>query len=330
MQRVLSNLKQYIHDTLTLSVVTEKWDDGKRMPFFLQDIYLFYRTQLLGFTCLLMLDIRDQEESPAVIRKHMEQVRRKWNGEIVYVRDTMTAYNRKRLIEQKIPFIVPGNQLYLPMLAIDLREYFRRKLEVSPYFSPSTQVLVLHWIYSGNRQRAERETATELARVLGYSKMTMTRAFREVKSALKAATSDGVQDVDLYNLDSHELWEKTSAFMRSPVKKRLYVSSFDMDRYDILRAGLSALADYSMLAKPKNKVLAVSQEEWKKMRQKHEVPFLDISEPQTWEIEIWSYPPGLFGDDGLVDRLSLYLSLQEMEDERVEAALEKLLEGMMW
>jgi hypothetical protein len=31
------------------------------------------------------------------------------------------------LIEQKVSFIVPGNQLYLPDLGLDLREYFRQR-----------------------------------------------------------------------------------------------------------------------------------------------------------------------------------------------------------
>ncbi len=31
-------------------------------------------------------------------------------------------------IAQKVPFIVPGNQLYLPDLGLDLREYFRQRM----------------------------------------------------------------------------------------------------------------------------------------------------------------------------------------------------------
>ena len=329
MRILLNDLKQYIKDTLAVSVVTEKWGESSRLPFFLKDNYVFYRAQFFGLTCLMMVDVRDQEESPAVIRKHMDQVRAKWDGEIIYVRDRVTAYNRKRLIEHNLPFIVPGNQLYLPMLAIDLREHFRQKREISDYFYPSTQVLVLHWIY--NNQNAMTYTPTELARVLGYSKMTMTRAFREVESILKDAALNEEQGVlDVYSLNSRMLWERTRPFMRSPVKKRIYVADFDVNRHTGHRAGLSALADYSMLAKPKNMVLAVSQEEWKTLQQKHQFQVLGSPDPQVTEIEIWSYAPSLFGHDGVVDRLSLYLSLQDMDDERVESALEELLEGMQW
>jgi hypothetical protein len=37
---------------------------------------------------------------------------------------------------------------------------------------------------------------------------------------------------------------------------------------------------------------------------------------------VWSYKPELFAKERVVDRLSLYLSLKDNEDERVQAALE--------
>ena len=36
----------------------------------------------------------------AAIRKHIDQVQAKWNETVVYVRERITAYNRKRLVEQ--------------------------------------------------------------------------------------------------------------------------------------------------------------------------------------------------------------------------------------
>ncbi|EFB40206.1 MULTISPECIES: hypothetical protein [Parachlamydia] len=44
------------------------------------------------------------------------------------------------------------------------------------------------------------------------------------------------------------------------------------------------------------------------------------------ELEVWNYDPELFAKDGIVDPFSLYLSLQESKDERVEGALEEMME----
>jgi len=37
----------------------------------------------------------------------------------------VSSFERKRLINHRVSFIVPGKQLYLPFLAVDLRESFR-------------------------------------------------------------------------------------------------------------------------------------------------------------------------------------------------------------
>ena len=132
MSAELSQVKRYLHQTLGAEVSPTPWDEGTRLPFFLRKLYTFFEVQLLEASCLLMLDRNEQEQSPATVRKHMNQVQAKWDGEIVYVRARVTAYNRKRLIEHKLPFVVPGNQMYLPMLGIDLRELSLDKPIVDP------------------------------------------------------------------------------------------------------------------------------------------------------------------------------------------------------
>jgi hypothetical protein len=47
-------------------------------------------------------------------------------------------------------------------------------------------------------------------------------------------------------------------------------------------------------------------------------------------IELWRYDPCLLSQSTSVDRLSLYLSFDAADDERIEEALEELLKGMLW
>lgn len=331
MSTLIEQLIQYFRDTLNVTLAVRQWEVSKRLPFFLQDGYTYSRTEFFGLNVLLMVDTSDEEHPPATIRKHLDQVREKWEGEIVYVRDRVTAYNRKRLIEHNVPFIVPGNQLYLPMLAIDLREHFRQKRRSINKFSPATQALVLYWIYNSNMGR-ERTTPTEMAKVLGYSKMSMTRAFKEVDAALDSVLANERLKNDVrYSMSSQELWQKLQPFWRSPVKHRHYLSRMDFDPvFGRFRAGLTAIASYSMLAEPNYEVFAVSQSAWKVLQQKNDLMVLDRPDPQTVAVEVWSYPPDLFAKQDLVDPLSLYLSLKDTNDERIETALEELLRGVPW
>jgi len=47
-------------------------------------------------------------------------------------------------------------------------------------------------------------------------------------------------------------------------------------------------------------------------------------------IEVWSYDPATLSQDGIVDPLSLFLSLRDDPDERVQGALRRMLEGLPW
>ncbi len=125
------------------------------------------------------------------------------------------------MIEQKVPFIVPGNQMYLPMLAIDLREHFRRIREESPTFSPSTQVVVLHALL---RAAGHVLIPAEMAPRLAYSAMTMTRAFDELETAnLAEVTVRGRERCLRFTGGRKEIWGNALPFLRSPVSKRLLV-----------------------------------------------------------------------------------------------------------
>ena len=328
MQNKLSQLKRYLHETLDIEINPTPWDGNTRLPFFLRDIYTFFEIQLLELPCLTMLDCGKQEYSPATVRKHMDLVKAKWDGEIVYVRERVTAYNRKRLIEHNLPFAVPGNQLYLPFLGIDLREHFKRLRAETVRFSPSTQALIIHILLSKTPEI--KITPAQAAQYLGYSAMTMTRAFDELESTgLGEIISEGRERRLRFIESAKNIWAKSQPFLRSPVKKRLFISQGDF-RPPGPFAGLTALAHYSMLVEPANPVFALSRKDWKSLNESGQVKTIHTRESGTLEIEVWSYAPTLFAENKLVNCLSLYLSLKENKDERIEAALEEMMKGQQW
>jgi len=326
-QTVLHELERYLHDALGVSVKTTPWSGVGQLPPVLRERYRFAKAELLGLRALLVIDANPEEQSPATVRKHLDMLQSKQPAELIYVRARVTAYNRKRLIEQKVPFIVPGNQMYLPMLAIDLREHFRRIREEAPTFSPSTQVVVLHAML---REAGRVLIPAEMAPLLGYSAMTMTRAFDELETArLAEVTVRGRERCLRFHGDRREIWEKAQPFLRSPVNKRLFIRRID-GAEGATCAGLTALAHYSMLAPPAYTTYALSREEWKTLRQQHKISEVPAQDPDVSEIEVWWYSPARFAEHGIVDRLSLYLSLKADHDERTEAALEEMMEKFKW
>lgn len=327
MKKLIYRLEQYLRDTLGTPVAPHPWEKSSRLPQYLRERYRFFKMDVLGTECVLMADTGEEEQTSAVIGRHLDQVRSRGQFEAVYVRHAVTSYNRKRLIEQKVPFIVPGNQMYLPMLGIDLREHLKRLRKKKPVFSPSTQALILQVLW---RNETDTVTPAEIAHRLGYSAMTMTRAFDELETA-------GIGEHSVLGKERHlhfpetgkPLWEKVLPYLNTPVRKRLFVAS-SMQTGNSSLAGQSALARYTMLAEPKVPVFAFSADEWKVRMQHDQIVELTLPEPGAFEIELWKYNPAPFAHEGKVDRLSLYLSLRDSTDERIQSALDALLGGMEW
>jgi len=327
MDQLAISFKRYLKETLDIDARSKQWPETGKLPIFLRNKYVFFEVRILGLPCLIMAAKDRAEQTPATIQKHMLQVRKKWQDEVIYVQQKVTSYNRKRLIQHKIPFIVPLNQMYLPFLGIDLREHFKNIRETEASFSPSTQVVVLYYLSQNGQLRL---TPKALANALGYSIMTMTRTLDELDGVgLGTIAMEGRERILRFNRDKKQVWETALKRLRSPVKKRLWVKNFS-DRLFGVRAGLSALAYYSNLAEPLNPVLALERKQWKRVQTKDDVIILDITEPDASKLEIWSYSPTLFGEKRVVDRFSLFLSMREDEDERVQSALEGMMEQVEW
>jgi len=173
-------------------------------------------------------------------------------------------------------------------------------------------------------------TPKEAAARLGYSAMTMTRAFNEL-----AAT--GLADVSSIGKERHlrlvaapqDTWTKGLPVLRSPVKKRVCIQQVEQAAKGP-RAGLTALAEFTMLAPPTRATQALRQKDWASLRLQHKVVEVPDQDPDAVEIEVWSYAPAQFAENDLVDPLSLYLSLRDSEDERIAGSLEELMEKVKW
>jgi DNA-binding MarR family transcriptional regulator len=321
------SIERYLHDTLGLTARLDLWTSSERLPIYLRDGFRFYQTTLLDTPCLLMVDRAEEAPSPATVRKQMDQVQPKWEGELIYVRPQVASHQRRRLIEQRVPFLVPGNQLYLPMLGIDLREHFRKQQQTPLTFKPATQALVLQLLLG---REGGLQSPVEFAERLGYTKMTMSRAFDELEAEQLCDVSKEGRERQLRLKDTRpDLWKAALPLLRSPVRQRKQVRWYNHGPKAPI-AGLSALAKRSMLAPPEHVVYAFSKDQFEEQRSQYERLPAKTDDPNAVGIEIWHYDPQLFAKTEIVDPFSLYLSLRDDEDERVQASLQKMMEGLQW
>lgn len=308
------------------------------VPFYLRERYFFHHAEILGRPFLIFGPREGESVSPGTIRKDGERLRELLRQVPIWVCPRIDAYERRKLIESRVPFIVPGTQAYLPDLLIDVREHFQDERAQRPAgrLSPSAQRILLHAIYHRSR---EIDGLMSLDSPVKYSLMTLSRAIGELQDAgLVETEQQGRNKWARFTLPWPEVWAKALPCLRTPVKKRLYIDREDvLRRGDLPRAGLSALTDYSMLNPPRRPVYATvnkfsaagkSSSEGGVMWSRHVVKHKEESEA---ELELWSYAPLIEPNaPGCVDRLSLYLSLQDDSDERTQEALRGLLKETLY
>ncbi|MFO7760145.1 MAG: MarR family transcriptional regulator [Thermodesulfobacteriota bacterium] len=327
MQNLVNRCQRYLSETLGIETEFSRKETTGGLPFFLHEYYDFYNLSLYGEN-FVVLAVKDSSElTPAGIRKHIQLVNEKLDARSVFLGDSLSSYNRKRLIAYKVPFIIPDNQLYLPDLALNLREFLKKNEPAAEAVSPATQALILYCL---NLKINEPLTPAALAERIGYSKMTTSRAFDEIEAAgLAQVSSSGRNRLVQFTADRRSLWEESLPHLKTPVLKRLWIKSFE-NAPQFPRAGQTALAEYSMLAPPERPVYAVSSAEWKSLQGGGVEVLPAFSDEAQFVLEIWRYSPRLFARGQKVDPFSLYLSMKELGDERIESALEEMMENIQW
>ena len=283
--------------------------------------------RMFGHDLLVALDQGAMGRGPRTVAEHLRQIREQWGGLVLYVAPRLSAYQRKTLIQDGVPFLVPWNQLFLLPLGIDLQERFLKETETRDFLRPSAQVVLLnHLLNPGSPV-----TPGRLATVLGYSPMTMGRAFDElVQAGLATSSTKGRTRTLHLAADRRALWSQAAEHLASPVGHRHRVQTTAIPSHNAPKSGVAALSEVSEISAPPHPVNALDRGSWKKLAGKiGRLAMLDQHQAGT-TIEVWHYPPGLFACDGRVDPLSLYLSLRDDPDERVQASLLEVLDAMSW
>jgi len=328
MKKTIDKFTDYLYRTTGISLHPVKWSGKTSLPYYLNEIYDFYKADILETPVIIMEQTSAEEQTPATISKHCVQVSKTLGGGVIYLCETVTPYNRKRLIEHKVPFVIPDNQMYLPDLGIDRREHFRQVRSSKITFSPSTQVLVLYALIN---KTSGPFTPAGLAAILNYTPMTLGRAFDELEAAgICEVKSMGRERFLTLPDNRKDLWDLALPYMKSPVRTSYYISPADvlLKLNNIFRAGLPALSEYSMLSDPGYPVISIGPDTWNS--NKAGLWLLPIREEGAAELQVWRYSPEILSPGDTVDIFSLYLSLMDEKDERIQKALSEMMEGFSW
>lgn len=324
--KVMNELTGYINEVLGIKADYKRIEPEKLsvLPFFLAKGYDF--GEIILYNQRIILLIVKNEFTTEGLRAHLEKVRTKLNGITVAVIPPVEAYKRLRLIEKRVPFIIPGKQMYMPDLFISLKEYGIKTEENKrqEYMQPAAQFLLLYHLQI---EALEGLNLSMIANRLNYKPMTITRAAYYLHNS-GICRIEGTKEKFLrFNKAKRELWDTIEPRMINPVNRIQFYSGFTLDT-NLKSTSMNALAHYTDLNDEPVKFFAM-RPGYKKFIEGVNLKPIDSLEGNIC-IEEWKYDPGLLTKTEFVDPLSLYLCFRENKMERIEMALEELIEKVQW
>ena len=285
-----------------------------------------FQVEIYGIKFVLV-KITAQEKFGVIALKTQKLLyEEQFRSSVAYCFETVSRSQRDALLKNNIPFVSFPEQVYLPFLGVSLSNRFKadKKVKVGKMM-PATQALFLFLLY----QKEEYVLKNTAAEALGLTKTSITRASEQLLAMDLIKQEKVGKEVRMScNGNGAELWNKAKEFLISPVQKRIIVRETDIKK-NVLNAGERALSYYSMLNEPKLKTVAIYKGEIDESAlDAVDMRWEDMEE--LVEIELWKYNPFLFAREGKVDPISLACSMNGCEDERVEMAIDEMMEGIAW
>ena len=317
----IKNAATYISSVLSENIVVKPVCKSiqDKLPISIVGNFELYDGQILGKNVLFAFINDGNIITPVQTKNQLDMIQRKTGMFTILVPRYLYSYNVSRLIVQKVNFVIPNKQMFIPSLLLDLTIVnIANEESKNDTITPLTQCLLLYHLET---ESLSGRTSYELADKLSVSYASINRALRWLvaKDLIKL---EGVKTKTLQiDLSDRELWNKALPLLVSPIEQLYYTDAL-LDGQTI--SGVNALSSYTMLNEESRQCCAVSKKDFKALK--------IIADKQFGqnEIQVWKYNPRMLSSTGVVDKLSLYLSLKDNEDERIQIELERLINEMPW
>jgi len=278
--------------------------------------YRYYIGQINDYDFVAAVPKYAKHETPRTLSIRKAALEKAFGKSVAFVFDNLLFYERDRLIQRGVFFIVPGKYVFLPFLLINALESDSPYKRSSTLLPPAQALLLWHM----QKSSLNGKNMNEIAGIIGMTQSSVSRALTQLSFcgiANLEKHSGGTKTVSFVN-DGKALWDLALPHLFSPVIQTWYCDGLNVREWP--KGGISALSHYSMLAPDPEETLVMTREQFNAAKES----FVGLN-PLDGDIiiEIWKYAPLV--DDGYVDKLSLYLTLKEDLDPRVEKELEIML-----
>jgi len=319
---MVNDIIAYLRTVTGLEVVVSDVRGKLRLSPMVASLYDFVRCRADSVEFALLIERSDAivKPTPAAIDGHVRLVSGELGGlPVAYAAKRIVSYNRMRLLARRIPFIVPGRQLYLPFLNMVLTEVGEKQPKEYSALGVAAQMILLGYL---NRPHDGIAIADAVA-LTGYTRISVMKAYDELEY-FGLAMRDRSSRRLVFGGDRRDLFKTAKPLLRNPKRRTLFLDAIPGE-LAVVKAGTDALSDISMLAPGNCREFAALSSEVLKRKDIIEVP----RESASVRLELWHYRPAfIYGDR--IDPLSLVISLADDHDERVQGEIEDVLEAFKW
>ena len=314
-------LERLFHDRIEISIKRGK----SGLPMYLTSGRLFYDVRIMGilFSVVELKDIVQTDIRK--LKNGLAQYEKTFGGNVAYCISNLTARKREALIRDEIPFIAPPGQVFLPFMGIALKNAFPKDRIKAEKMSPLEQLLFLHLLYSGKEY-----TKAQLADTLHVTRAAITKVTERLsaKNLISEKKHGKEIHVSLSGKPDH-CFNTAKQWMIDPISRVVYCADKTAcERFP--KSGESALSEISMLSNPRNDQRACYEKD-------EMLSSLTLLDDDKWanngdlvRLELWKYDPGLLCTSNRVDVISMFLTLEDAFDERVQGELQNVMEAHKW
>ena len=282
--------------------------------------YALHKTEYMGESMIIMESIVENNFTPMRLKHLSDAVSDAYGVPAVMYFKRLEYYQRQRLRERGLYFIIGNTYVSLPSLIINGKMIDKKPVHM---LTPVAQYLLLYHLQVAS---LTNKTARELEQITPFLYTTLTRAINVlVELHLCEIKLDEARFKHLIFIDDKQaLWELAKPYLINPISNVSYTDKLTID-YVWPIAGINALSHYSMLNPEQMQTYALTEAEAKQLQKSGTVDFNPID--GAYRLEKWLYPP--IAKDGYVDRLSLALTLKEDDDPRVEKEVKHIIKDAL-
>lgn len=295
---------------------------GKNLPLLIRDNYKFFDAQFYDGRAPVLLAQVTTKLEVIQLEKHWLLIEKVAGRPVILILQKLGTREKERLIKRGVQFIIPGKFIHAQILGIsgeapaEAKRY--EELLKREELSPWAETLLIKQLLDGSIQG---RAGSEIADLFRVTPIVISQAIHELEFH---GFCDHVRSgkKKLIEFEARKsLWWKSLRILENPVVGTVGIGEPPIE---FIRAGETALAHYSMLADTKEQIFAVNKREFLELKRKGVITLKMLAE-EKHQLQLWTRDPRTLAIDGFVDQISLYCSLRDSTDARIQQEFSRMM-----